>query len=125
MNRTNSKAVKIAVRNYIFDHADFEGYDQQPANPASFRDVAQTIVQIFRSEFRYNRMPSEYAGLIGWMRGLPTALDTCPILYRGSALALVGSWLDQTEAERSKYTEQQAEDLALHLIARELLAAIR
>lgn len=123
MYRTNSKFVKIAVRNYIFEHASFEGYDQQPANAASFHDVAHTIRDIFRAEFRYNRTPSEYAGLIDWMRGLPSALDTTPILYRGSALDVVGSWLDQTETERSKYTETQAEDLALHLIARELLNA--
>ena len=51
---------------------------------------------------------SEQTSFTDWCSGLPSILDTC-YYYNRSAVDDLGEILEETEQERSKYTEEQAE----------------
>lgn len=54
-----------------------------------------------------------------WATGLPSILN-CDFVYNVSAKDLLGYWLEETEEEKNRYSEQQAEEMTLKLIFREL-----
>lgn len=64
------------------------------------------------------------AVFIDWCQGLPSILDTC-YFYNRSAVADLGAILQQSERERARYTESQAEQLLTHLIYQELVKGAR
>lgn len=59
-----------------------------------------------------------------WAQGLPSALDTC-YYYNRSAVDDLGTILEQTESEKSRYTEAEAENLLTIMIYCELTRGIR
>ena len=54
-----------------------------------------------------------------WCSGLPGVLDTC-YYYNRSAVDDLGAILEETDEERARYTEEQAEKMLTTLIYREL-----
>jgi hypothetical protein len=65
----------------------------------------------------YNHI--EYNAFIDWCAGLPSVIDTC-YYYNRSAVHDVGEILEQTQNERARYTESDAEKLLTYLIYREI-----
>ena len=59
------------------------------------------------------------AAFADWCAGLPSVLDTL-YFYNRSAVDDLGAILEETEQEKNRYTEQQAEQLLTSLIYREL-----
>ena len=57
-----------------------------------------------------------------WAQGLPSVLDCC-YYYNRSAVDDLGAILEETDAEKARYSEQQAENLLSYLIYRELVKA--
>lgn len=123
MLRTNSKKAVENIRAYIMDNFTPEGYTDNP--PQEFPKIAAFILDTFRSE-KY-RCPqdvryyhgSESAAFADWCAGLPSVLDTL-YFYNRSAVDDLGAILEETEQEKTRYTEQQAERLLTSLIYREL-----
>lgn len=123
MLRTNSKKAAENIRAYIVDGFTPEGYTDNP--PQEFPKIAAFILDTFRSEkyrcsqdVRYYH-GSETAAFADWCAGLPSVLDTC-YFYNRSAVDDLGAILEETEQEKNRYTEQQAEQLLTSLIYREL-----
>lgn len=119
MLRTNSKKAVENIRAYIVDNFTPEGYTDNP--PQEFPKIAAFILDIFRSEnigVRYYH-GNEAAAFADWCAGLPSVLDTC-YFYNRSAVDDLGAILEETEQEKARYTEQQAEQLLTSLIYREL-----
>lgn len=124
MLKTNSKKARENVKQYIIDHFTPDGYTETP--PETWTETAAFILDEFRSA-KYNCINdrryygnSEQAAFIDWAQGLPSILDTCYYYNRSAAddLAVI---LEETNEEKNKYTEQDAERLLTYLIYVELL----
>ena len=124
MLRTNSKKAAENIRAYIVDGFTPEGYTDNP--PREFPKIAAFILDIFRSE-KYH-LPEdrryyhgcELSAFRDWCAGLPSVFDTL-YFYNRSAVDDLGAILEETEQEKARYTEQQAEQLLTDLIYKELL----
>lgn len=124
MLKTNSKKAAENIRAYIVDGFTPEGYTDNP--PQEFPKIAAFILDTFRSE-KYHLAEdrryyhgSELLAFRDWCAGLAGVLDTC-YFYNRSAVDDLGAILEETEQEKARYTEQQAEQLLTNLIYRELL----
>ena len=108
------------IRAYIMDNFTPENYTGNP--PKDFPGVAAFILDTFRkekmSDFRYHNC-NEFAAFADWCSGLPSVLDTC-YYYNRSAVDDLGRILDETEEEKERFTEAEAERRLTWLIYREL-----
>ena len=123
MLRMNSKKARENVRNYIAERFTPEGYTDNP--PREFPQIARFILATFRNgnyrlpeDFRYYRN-NEFAAFADWCSGLPGVLDTYYYCNR-SAIDELGAVLEETDEEKARYTEEQAEKTLTTLIYREL-----
>lgn len=121
--KSNSKAVNEAVKTYILENFDASNYtpDYDYVNTSDIKEVCKAILECCNKEKFYLSYPNTQSMLVDWIQGLPSILDTAPILYSGSAIDLIGNWLQQTEKEKSKYDETTAEQFALYLISRMII----
>ena len=123
MLKTNSKKARENIRAYIVDCYNPENYDLPACN--DFPTIARNILQTFRkerpAEGTFSRM-SEGERFTDWASGLPSILDTC-YYYNRSAVDDLGMILEETEEEKARFTESQAESLLTSLIYRELMKA--
>lgn len=128
MLRTNSKKARENIRAYIVEHFDPTGYDVDQ-NPGTFEEVAKIILDTFAHEKPYSTKYMYRAGLsdekvfADWCAGLPSILDTC-YYYNRSAVEDLGNILEETESEKAKYTETEAEKYLTHLIYKELIKGV-
>lgn len=125
MLRANSKKARENIRAYIITNFDPSNYDLTNA-PESWEDIAAFILETFRKEkyysLEYMRVHniSERHAFAEWAAGLPSILDTC-YFYNRSAIDDLGAILEETDAEKEKYSERDAENLLTNLIYRELM----
>ena len=112
MLKTNSKKTKENLKNYIVNNFDGTGYTE--TQPGTWEEIAPFIIDTFRSE-KYHLIEdiryyhgNECAAFLDWCAGLPSVLDTC-YYYNRSAVDDLGAILEETENEKSKFTEQEAE----------------
>ena len=123
MLKTNSKKAKENLKNYIIEHFDGTNYGIEA--PQDFKELAKIILDTFEVEkFRsYEnarlRHMTKQDLFEEWASGLPSILDTC-YYYNRSAIDDLGEILEQTEQERNRYTESQAEKTLTRLIFRTL-----
>lgn len=124
MLRTNSKKAIENVRAYIINGFNGENYEIE--TPDTFKGVAKIIYNTFADEYlyEYNRRRNEQEVFIEWCSGLPSIIDTC-YYYNRSAVEDLGDILEETEEERNRYTEQDAERLLSCLIYREIRKAVK
>lgn len=121
MLKTNSKKVRETVKNYIiesFHSSDFESWHETEIT--DYKTICNCILSAFwleKVQLDKRRM-SEKALFFEWCQGLPNVLD-CDY-YLASAKDLLAEWLEETEEEKEKYTEEQAENLITTLLYREL-----
>lgn len=128
MLKINSKKARANLRQYIIDNYDPCGYDLPEAS--SFEQTATNIYNTFKAETKYFLSRSRYAGaddylkFEDWCRGLPSIIDTC-YYYNRSAIEDLGNILEETEAEKAKFTEERAEHTLTLLIYNEIIKAVR
>lgn len=130
MLKTNSKKAIENIREYIIDNFDPCGYDiwnitDIPEN-ADFKTIAQFIYNCFVDEkVRFdNRRMTEKALFFEWCSGLPSILDTC-YYYNRSAIDDLSKILEETEKEKKRFTEAQAEERLTYLIYREIKKVVK
>lgn len=125
MLKTNSKKARENIRAYIIINFDPSNYDLTQA-PESWPEIAAFILETFRTEKYYSLEYMRAANLseqrvfTEWAAGLPSVLDTC-YFYNRSAVDDLGAILEETESEKAKHSEHDAEICLTHLIYRELL----
>lgn len=119
MLKTNSKEVKTAVRQYIIGSVveKLQEYEITTDKPCS------AFWQIVKKEGFDPRHVNDYETFKYYMEALACSMGED--VYLHGARDLVASWLQQTAAEKEKYTEEQSTDLACKLIYRELMALIK
>lgn len=125
MLKTNSKKARENIRAYIVINFDPSNYDLTKA-PESWPEIAAFILETFRAEKYYSleymraKNISEQRVFAEWAAGLPSVLDTC-YFYNRSAVDDLAAILEETESEKARYSESDAEKLLTYLIYRELL----
>lgn len=111
MLKTNSKQARGNLQAYILDHFTCENYGIEP--PSSFAETAQIILDVFRKEKSVDRRGmSEELLFEEWASGLPSILDTC-YYYNRSAVDDLGAILEETDAEKARYAQSDAENLLI------------
>lgn len=128
--KTNNKKVIENINNYIIACCVPALIEETPES-ATLEEKKEIILKKFIHEklknYNYNIFEtlkrfynnSIYEAFKDWAQGLPCGALFC-YYYNTSAVDLVGGWLEQTEEERNRYNEQDAEELASRLIFREL-----
>ena len=116
MLKSNSKKACENIRAYIMDGFTPENYTDPP--PQTFPEIAAFILDTFRSEKRYQN-GTELELFRDWAQGLPSIIDTC-YYYNRSAVDDLGAILEETETEKTRFTETEAEKRLTDLIYREL-----
>ena len=119
MIRTNSKKARANIRAYIIDNYTPDSYGLPET--ADFKTAAANILDVFHKEKPRNK-GNEQEIFTEYCAGLPTILDTC-YYYNRSAVDDLGEILEETDEEKAKYSEQDAERLLTILIYRELTRA--
>ena len=138
MFKTNSKEAIKNIRAYIMENADFSGYDEysyiermEEENARGTRNIdmfsvyAHALMNCFYNEkIKFDKRYE--AGRITrfelfeeWCRGLPSVIDTC-YYYNRSAKDDIAKILNESESEKERFTEAQAENKLTVLIYREL-----
>lgn len=56
-----------------------------------------------------------------WFCGLPSVLDTAHYIYHANAVDMLGEWLEETESEKARFSESEAERMINRLLIREIL----
>lgn len=130
MLRSNSKAAKANIHQYIIEHFDPTGYDYETIDCTNWLDVAHVIWDVWHREKVYNQHKG-FECFKDWAQGLPCILDTC-YYYNRSAVKDLAVILEDEEAKedcndwsKNEYweSERAAEEKLTWLIYRELQQA--
>lgn len=128
MLKTNSKQARENIKAYVMHHINFEAYEME--DPKTFKEAANRIMETFYDEkckydkrYHMGRI-SEWELFKDWCQGLPTLLDTC-YYYNRSAVDDLGDILEETEEEKTRFTEEAAEERLTYLIYRELKKGVK
>lgn len=117
MLRSNSKTVIERIRSYIIEAVNHEYFNLE-ADP-DFNTACKLVLTACENEKRYSRSRSGFETFKDWAQGLPSAFNTM-YYYNVSAVDMLGAWLEESESEKSKYNESEAEEMITRLIYREL-----
>ena len=116
MLKTNSRQAKENL-SYIMTAWNLEPEEQGRTWEETQQDIKESFYfQAYRSE--YERHQNRQEAFKNWLSGLPHGLGD---FFLCQAVEDLGNILDQTEAERSKYTEDQASESLAYLIYREVM----
>lgn len=127
--RTNSKQVRSAVMDYIRLDKDYliSDYEIMETDLKNDDLICLVIYDIFRREkldhdvrFEKGKL-SEYAAFEEWASGLAMG-GLFAYYYMPVAVDLVGKFLQETEEEKARYSETEAEKLLTYLIYREIIS---
>ena len=121
MLKTNSKKARENVRAYIMNNNNCEEYAAKPDDFTKFEAVAAAIYADFDrvTNLPINRRVSLQDRFAEYAAGLPSIIDTC-YYYNRSAVDDLGAILEESEAEKARYTEAEAEKMLSYLIFREI-----
>ena len=123
MIRTNSKQLREKVKAFISQIFDASSYDREDLNSAPIEEQLQFIALTCWHEkgFEVEKNRASFQDMfIEWCQGLPSLIDTAIYYCHSSAVDLVGDMLEQTQEERAKYSEPEAERLLSYFIYREV-----
>lgn len=117
MLKTNSRQARENLKAYIMTSWNIEPEDQSRTWEETQQDIRESFYfQAYSSE--YERKQNKQEAFKNWLSGLPHGLGD---FFLCQAVEDLGSILNQTEAERTKYTEDQASESLAYLIYREVM----
>ena len=120
--RTNSKVVRERIQEFIRESVDVEEFE---GLKHSFPEVARFVMDSFEFAVK-GRRPiynmQEY--FEDWLQGLPFGLGNHYVGCYKNAIDILGDILEETEEERNRFSQEQAEHLLASLMYRELLKGI-
>lgn len=125
MMKTNSKKALENIRAYIVNNFTPENYNLEQSN--DFATAAKVIYNCFIEEKSGTNDWGRVAeGVIfdDWMQGLPSIFGADYYLHC-TALDDLGVILEETEAEKARFTEDDAAKLLSSLIFREIKKAVK
>lgn len=117
MLKTNSRQARENLKSYIMTAWNLEPEDQGRSWAETREAIkASFYFQAYNSE--YERRQNKQEAFKNWLSGLPHGLGD---FFLCQAVDDLGSILNQTEAERNRYTEDQACEKLSYLIYREVM----
>ena len=121
MLKTNSKKTIENTRAYVIECANLSDYGiQDQFTPDNWKAFQEAYIPIIRKELFY-RMPENapvsFATFKHYMQGLPSSFE---YFLGENALNYLAEILEETEEEKNRFTEEEAENLITKLIYREL-----
>ena len=125
MLKSNSKKACENVREYIMQDADYLSecaeYDGVELNErADFLAYAwRLFTEQKKHDIEQNYHNPNFGIFLDWARGLALGGLFC-YYYNRSAVDDLGAILEESEEEKSRYTESEAEEMLSRLIYREL-----
>lgn len=127
MLKTNSKKARENIRAYIMERENVAEYAENISNDPTFEEIATAIYadfyRVYNSDYvKRTYTPADY--FAEWAAGLPGILDTC-YYYNRSAVDDLAGILEETESEKARYKEADAEKLLSYLIYREIEKAVK
>lgn len=138
MLKTNSKKARENIRAYIIECSNCTHYD--PATNVETQltfDTFEGYAAFIWNDFKDRHMQGEqrranlrYFGtwqecFLDWLHGLPGTLDPCEwLLDYDAAKNVLARLLEESDAERDKYTNDKAEHVLSYLIYREITNAV-
>ena len=127
MIKSNSKVAKNRIKQYIvngFHDSDFESWNG--VNVTDFETIARIIIADFERVTGcdyYLRKFNRQDRFVDFTRGLPSLVDCSFWCGCDAGKDLLGAWLEETETEKNKYSEDAACIMIARLIYRELESA--
>lgn len=134
MLKCNSKEVKQKINNYIMESwTDWAAENNLPVR--NIEEVKKQVLKIVFIEklsfydggvdyaLKHFYKNSFFEVFDEWMRGLNSVLD-CSYIARCSAVDFVGALLEETETEKNRFTEEEAESLFTKLLYNNLIKNI-
>ena len=123
MLRTNSKKAIENLKKWTVEHFDAGDYGDFNGDENNFSDCAKYIYRVFiREKYEgaenYYRNTSMQDVFADWCAGLPSVLNTADYYYTRRAVDVLGDILEQSEEERNRYTEAEAEKCMTYLLYR-------
>ena len=125
MLKTNSKKACENIRKYILQDRDYieETAEFYGVSLADDREVIAYAYDLFTSEksgdIERNYSNPCFVIFEDWARGLALGSLFC-YYYNRSAVDDLGAILEESEEEKARYTEQEAEEMLTRLIYREM-----
>lgn len=121
MLKTNSKIVRERIRTYVLENAEDITEEMESGDTASAEEILRYVWSVFMENYgrfaHYRKGKTLQGEFSEFASGLPFSIFDYH--YNIKAVDLVGDILEETEAERSKYSESEAERLMDYLIFRE------
>lgn len=123
MLKTNSKKAIENIKNFVMQETSFEGLDYEgiKKDPETFAEMGRLIWSVYFAEVGKwnNRREPLQVNFKNWLVGLPSC-GLGDFFYKCSAVDILGDILEETEEEKAKFTEEQAEATLSYLIYREI-----
>ena len=117
MLKTNSKQARVNLHSYIMNCWNLEPEDQGRSWPETQESIKEAFYyQAYSSD--YERKQNRQEAFKNWLAGLPKGLGDYHLCQ---AVQDLGDILQETQAERERYTEAQASDKLGSLIYREVM----
>lgn len=117
MLKTNSRQAKENLKSYIMESWNLEAEEQGRTWEETREAIKESFYfQAYRSE--YERRQNKQEAFKNWLSGLPRGLGD---FFLCQAVEDLGNILNQTEAERNRYTEDKACETLSYLIYREVI----
>ena len=120
--KTNSKAVSEKIRKWLLDGGFgvdyFEDCNPDKKVPETVEEMAVSILaecdRVTSGDY-FTRNYSAFGRFEHWAQGLPGILNT-ETWYLGNAVDFVGDLLEETEEEKARFSEMEAEKMATRLV---------
>lgn len=116
MLRTNSKQAKQNLQAYIMTAWNIEDGEEARSWKATASAVWSDFIRCAYSS-EYERKQNRQKAFEDWLQGLPRGLGN---FYLHEAVRDLGDILEETEEERNRYTEDQAEKKLTYMIYGEI-----
>lgn len=117
MLRSNCRQALDNIRAYIVESVDLDYFGLEEA--PDYKTACRLVMEACHNEKAGIRYKSSFEMFRDWAQGLPTAFNTL-YYYNVSAVDLLADWLNETNSEKARFTEEQAEERITALLFREL-----
>lgn len=107
MLSTNSKKFYENLDAYVIDYMEDAAEDYEKPQPATVEEAYLLLWDIYKKEYFTPRGFGTLENFEGWGRGLPASGLFDFVL--NNAVDTLGEMLEETQEERKRFTEQQAE----------------
>lgn len=122
MLKTNSKKVKEKIKDYIVKIYDDEDAIDSIKKATNFDQIKENVKKAWYDEvgqYDLKRRIPIFESFKHWCYGLPSLLKTGDYVL-GNGIKVLGDILEETEEERNKFSESEAEEKLTYLIFKEI-----